>query len=92
MTTRYPDNKNVPGSTLTEAERDYLMERLAADLIVMVMEEFHFTLPQALDAVYTSETLRLVLDPATGLYYQGSVYVYSYLQDEIRYGTPFPKK
>lgn len=54
MITRHPDNKNMPGSTLTEAERDYLMERLAADLIVMVMEEFHFTLPQALDAVYTS--------------------------------------
>lgn len=36
--------------------------------------------------LYRSRTFRMVCDPKCGLYYQGAVYVFTYLQNEIEKG------
>ncbi|MBQ3845074.1 MAG: DUF3990 domain-containing protein [Bacteroidales bacterium] len=38
---------------------------------------------QAFDVVYTSRLFEKLDNPATGLYFQSSGYVYSFLQDEL---------
>ena len=46
------------------------------------MDEKHLTMKQAFDAVYTSHLFEKLSDPKTGLFFQSSGYVYSYLTDE----------
>jgi hypothetical protein len=52
----------------------------------MLMEERGLSLHEALDTVYNSETYAKLTDPATGLYFQSSVYIYSYLDRELATG------
>lgn len=67
-------------------ETQYLIERLAADLTNMAMEEYGWDMIKALDVVYGSQTFAKVNDPKCGLYYQGPVYVFDYLKSEIETG------
>ena len=53
------------------------------DLIARLMEERGLTMQQAFDAVYTSRLFEKLSDPKTGLYFQSSGYVYSFLIEEI---------
>ena len=64
----------------------YLKEGLTADLISKVMEDYHLDVEKAMDVVYSSELFEKLSDPATYLYMQGPVYVYSFLKDEIALG------
>ena len=41
---------------------------------------------RALDELYASETYKKLSDPECGLYYQGAVYVFSFLKNEIENG------
>ena len=41
---------------------------------------------KAFDAVYTSRLFEKLSDPKTGLYFQSSGYVYSYLEEELDKG------
>lgn len=67
-------------------ETQYLIERLAADLTNMAMEEYGWDMIKALDVVYGSQTFAKVNDPKCGLYYQGPVYIFDYLKSEIETG------
>lgn len=62
------------------------IEFLAADLTEMLMEEYGWDMPKALDELYNSKTFEKVNDPRCGLYYQGAVYVFTYLKNEIETG------
>jgi len=42
---------------------------------------------QAFDAVYTSRLFLKFSDPKTGLYFQSSGYVYSFLDSELKTGN-----
>ena len=68
---------------MTPAERQFLIESLCEDLVPMLMEEYGITSDKAMDTLYKSRTFSKVEDPQTGLYYQGSVYVFEYLKQEI---------
>jgi hypothetical protein len=48
------------------------------------MEERGITMQEAFDKVYNSRLFEKLNDPKTGLYFQSSGYVYSYLNDELR--------
>lgn len=39
---------------------------------------------QALSTVFNSDTYRKIMDERTGLYYQSSKYVFSFLEDELK--------
>lgn len=67
-------------------EIQYLIERLAADLTQMAMQEYGWDMLKALDVVYGSKTFEKVTNPKFGLFYQGSVYVFDYLKSEIETG------
>lgn len=62
------------------------IEFLAADLVEMLMCEYGWDMQKSLDELYNSKTFAKVNDPKCGLYYQGSVYVFSFLKNEIETG------
>lgn len=47
------------------------------------MEEYGLTDMEAINLLYQSNTFAKIEDPQTGLYYQGAVYVFEYLKEEI---------
>jgi len=68
---------------MSESEFRYMTESIATDLIVMLMEDFDMDMKIAFDKLYNSETYAKVLDPKTGLYFQSSGYIYTYLKREV---------
>lgn len=66
---------------------DYMIDSLAAELVLLVMEDMHVDFATALDTVYNSDTFSKVANPRTELYYQSPLYIYSYLENEIHNGV-----
>lgn len=62
------------------------VEFLATYLTQMLMERYGWDILKALDVLYGSQTFAKVNDPECGLYYQGAVYVFDYLKNEIETG------
>ena len=67
-------------------EIEFVIEELVKELALRLMDERGLTMKQALDTIYNSETYTKVLDLRTGLYSQSTVYVYSFLENEILTG------
>ena len=67
-------------------EIQYMNECMMRDLAVMLMGEYNISLAEALDILYNSETYEKLQDPATGLYFLSPVYVFDFLQRELRQG------
>ncbi|MDD2595621.1 MAG: hypothetical protein PHD11_07410 [Bacteroidales bacterium] len=65
---------------------DFAIESMASDLVMLLIEDKHFSLEEALDVLYNSTLYQKLKDPDTGLYYQSPGYVYSYLKNEIDTG------
>ena len=61
-----------------------MKDDLAVELVECLINEFHYSMQEALDALYTSETFERLQDDETGLYYQSVGYVYSFLRNEIK--------
>ncbi len=68
-------------------EFKYLKEGLTSDLVEFLICDYNLNLKEALNILYGSDTYTKISDPTTGLYYQGSKYVYTYLQNELQTGT-----
>lgn len=60
-----------------------MQEEMYAELIQILMEKYAYTMEQAMDAQYNSETFARLQDARTGLYYQSPGYVYSFLNNEL---------
>lgn len=65
---------------MMNADFNHMKEALAADLAEFLAKDFDMTITEALDAMYGSETYSKLCDPNTGLYFQSSQYVYSFLK------------
>ena len=65
---------------------EYMNECMARDLAVMLVEDYQISIPEALDILYNSETYEKLQDERTGLYFQSPVYVYDFLQQELKNG------
>lgn len=65
---------------------EYMNECMARDLVVMLVEDYQISIPEALDILYNSETYEKLQDTRTGLYFQSPVYVYDFLQNELKNG------
>lgn len=72
---------------MTESEFKYMKESASADLVEMLTQDFGMSMQEALDVFYNSETYDKLNNPATGLYFQSSKYVYSYLKNELSTGV-----
>lgn len=68
---------------VSQAEFQNMKEEIVKDLIARLMEERNLTLEQAFDTVYNSRLFEKLNNPKTGLFFQSSGYVYSYLIDEL---------
>lgn len=66
-----------------------LQEELSADLVKILMEEWHYSMEKALDVFYNSDTFALIQNVNTGLYYQSPGYVYSFLEEELKRGRVY---
>lgn len=66
-----------------ETEKQYLIEQLILEISMMLIADYKIPMQQALDLIYQSKTFAKIEDPNTGLYYQGAVYVYQFLKEEI---------
>lgn len=71
---------------MSESEFRFMTESITTDLIVMLMEDFGMDMRSAFDSLYNSETYAKLSDVSTGLYFQSSGYIYSYLRREITTG------
>ena len=72
---------------MTESEFKYMKESASADFVEMLTQDFGTSMQEALDVFYNSETYAKLNNPATGLYFQSSKYVYSYLKNELSTGV-----
>ncbi|TGX83184.1 hypothetical protein E5358_04375 [Palleniella muris] len=68
---------------ITDKELKYMIECAMRDLTEMLVEKRQMTVKEALRTLYTSDTLKALKMPATGLYHQSSQYIYSFLDNEI---------
>ena len=68
---------------VSQAEFQNMKEEIVKDMIARLMDERNLSMQEAFDAVYTSRLFEKLSDPKTGLFFQSSGYVYSFLVDEI---------
>ena len=68
---------------VSPAEFQHMKEEIVNDLIACLMDERGLTMADAFDAVYTSRLFEKLSDPKTGLYFQSTGYVYSFLTEEL---------
>lgn len=69
-------------------EFKYLKEGLTTDIVEFLIQDNNLDLQSALNTLYESDTYSKISDPSTGLYFQGSRYVYTYLKNELQTGLP----
>ena len=68
------------------ADFEYMKESLATDLAELLSKEYNMSITEAIDTLYDSDTYAQLCNPASGLYFQSTRYVYSFLQEELRTG------
>lgn len=71
---------------LTDEQKEIMKEDMTEELITMLMASRHYTMNEAMDVLYNSDTFSRLEDDNTGLYYQSPGYVYSYLNQELTTG------
>ncbi len=66
---------------------EYMVEHIAAELTILLIEKRNLSFQEAIDTIYTSDTYMKLRDKSTGLYYQSPKYVYSFLEHELLTGV-----
>ena len=69
---------------VSEQEFLFMTEGITSDLIQMLMDREHYSLPKAVELVYNSNIYHALLRPTSNLYSQSSGYVYQYLDKELK--------
>lgn len=64
-------------------QQQEMMEYTTQDLVAFLMEDYQLPINDAMDRVYSSKTFEKLADVETGLYLQGSAYVYEWLNAEL---------
>ena len=65
----------------------FQIECLSAEIVEKLMDTYGWDMKKSLDELYGSDTFNLICNPDTGLYYEGAVYVFQYLQKELESGN-----
>lgn len=68
------------------SKREQLMEYITQDIVVFLVDDRKLDYIEAMRLFYTSETYERVLDEETGLYLEGSAYIYDILKTECDHG------
>lgn len=73
---------------MSEVQSSIINDLIAA-MIIRLREQMDLPLTQAMSVVYGSETVKHLSDISTGLYENGSLFLYELLHEELRTGR-FP--
>ena len=65
---------------------EQLMEYIAQDIVFFLVEDRQIDYAEAMRIFYTSETYDKIADEETGLYLEGSAYIYDILKTELDHG------
>lgn len=68
------------------SEIQFQIECLTAELVEMLMEEYGWDIKRSFGELYNSQFYEKLNDPQCGLYYEGSVYLFQFLKNEIENG------
>lgn len=71
---------------MKDSDFKYMKEALTADMAEFLSRDYGMSISDALDTIYNSETFSKLSEPRTGLYFQSSLYVYSFLKNEYDTG------
>ena len=63
-----------------------MIEEISKELILLLVEERHLMMRDALDTLYTSGTYARLIDTKNGLYTQSTAYIYECLERELLTG------
>ena len=69
-----------------DKETKFLIDTLTKNLVLKVINDYGYSVSQAMDTVYSSRLYDKILDTKTGLYYQSSCYNYELLRKELQTG------
>ena len=69
------------------SKAEQLAEFNVQDIINYIVEDTGVGFDEAMRGFYASETFDKLMDPETGLYIEGSAYIYGIYQDEQKTGT-----
>ena len=64
------------------SKAEQLIEFTTQDIVSYLVQDNDISMAEAMRRFYTSTTYEKLEDPETGLYLEGSAYVYSILKDE----------
>ena len=64
-------------------KREILTEFITQDIITKIAQEKELEIPQAMDEFYSSTTFGKLQDYETGLYLEGTDYIYDLLREEL---------
>ena len=71
---------------VTQQEFEFMCHGMNCDLVALLMEREGMSMPEAFLVLYNSDTYKAYHNPQTKLFYQAPGYVYSYLENELKYG------
>jgi len=69
------------------SKREQLMEYITQDIVVLLMKDRGLDVDEAINLFYSSIVFEKLHDEETGLYLEGSLYVYDLLQNELANGV-----
>lgn len=61
----------------------FLIECMLTDMLKILISYYHYSLEESMNMIYTSNTMKKLERPETGLYYQSTVYVMNFLLEEL---------
>lgn len=68
---------------------ELLIDERISDLTQYLIEDYGYSVEQALDKVYQSHTMSILQEEESELYIQSSAYVYDMLKKELQLYPPF---
>lgn len=69
------------------SKREQLMEYITQDIIVFLMKDRELDVDEAINLFYNSIVFEKLHDEDTGLYLEGSLYIYDLLKNELANGV-----
>lgn len=64
------------------SKQEQLMEFIVQDIVAFIMEDMGIPLEEAMHRFYSSGTFEKLHDAATGLYLEGSAFIYEMYKEE----------
>lgn len=71
---------------IKQEQIQFLIEEMTREIIIYLMQDFGYDMDKSFEIFYNSDTFERLNNTQSGLYYQSSGYVYSFLKEELLTG------